>query len=373
MAGMNFLERVTDITYQRILPRMTDQINNSNIFASILLNKPGEWSGGPYVSAPIMVANSQTGGSFSGLDLAPVAPTNNTKQLVWYPSAYRQTIAYPELDRVVNANRMQGALQMVANLMDQARISASQSVGQIFYGNGAGKDFDGLGAIVDNGANTSSYGGLQRSTYPFINADITAVSNGTLSLNYMALEYDNVSAASSASESPTFIITSKSGWSIVEQLLNPGVTNFYNGSQIRAFDTNRGGVPAAQVSDDRLTALAGFNNIEYRATPVYKDDLADNGSMYFINFNYMKFRRLVDPELRQISSSVDTIRGFYGGAPTDDGNGSKGGVQFPSVWQFRPWLSPVNQYAKVAMLMIMGQFICEQPRRNGKLTGITQA
>ncbi len=373
MAGINFLERVTDITYQKILPRMTDQINNSNIFGSILLNKPGEWGGGPYVSAPIMVANSQTGGSFSGLDLAPTAPTNNTKQLVWYPSAFRQTITYPDLDRVVNANRMQGAIQMVANLMDQARISASQSVGQIFYGTGAGKDFDGLGAIIDNGSRTASYGGLNRATYPFINADITPVANGALTLNYMALEYDNVSAASSASESPTFIITSKNGWSIVEQLMQPTINNFYNGSQIRSYDAHRGGVPAARVADERLTALAGFNSIEYRATPIYKDDLADDGSMYFINFNYMKFKRLIDSELRQISSNVETIRGFYGGAPTDDGKSGTGGTDFPSVWQFRPWMSPVNQYGKVAMLMLIGQFICEQPRRNGKLTGITKS
>lgn len=373
MAGMQFVDRVNDITYQKILPRVTDQINNSNIFASILLNKPGEWGGGPYITAPIMIANSQTGGSFSGLDIAPTAPTNNTRHLRWAPSAFRQTITYPDLDRVVNANKMAGAISLVSNLMDQARISASQSLGQIFYGNGAGKDFDGLGAIIDNGSNTASYGGLSRSQYPMLNADITPVNAGTLSLNYMALEYDNISAGSSGSESPTFIITSKNGWSIVEQLLHPQVTNFYNGSQIRAFDANRGGVPAAQVSDQRLTALAGFNSIEYRATPVYKDDLADDGSMYFINFNYMKFKRLIDPELKQIEGDVKTIRGFYGGAPEGDGEGGRGGVKFPSVWQFRPWMSPVNQNGKVAMLMAFGQFICEQPRRNGKLTGITNA
>jgi hypothetical protein len=73
----------------------------------------------------------------------------------------------------------------------------------------------------------------------------------------------------------------------------------------------------------------------------------------------MEFKRLQDSGLKQIDSSVEVTEGFYKD------------VKFPSAWQFRELMSPVNQYGEVGLLILMGNLIHKQPRRNGKLTGIT--
>lgn len=360
MAGQVFTDRVADITYQNILPSVVDQINNSNVFLARILNKPGKWTG-VYESQPISVANSVTGGSFSGMDTFPTAATNNTRLLTWYVAAYEQSVVVPGIEKAVNSGSEKQVLKLLATRLDEAKVSANQAVGLIAYGFGSGKDFDGLGVIVDNGASTSSYGGLTRSTNAFINGDITAVNNGTITLDYLSSEFDNVSAAGSTSESPTIGLTTKAIWTFVEGLIQPMVSARYDTLQLKGYDRVDGGTPNGETrpAGEKTTAFGGFNAINYRARPLVADDNATSQTFFWLNENYMEFKRLQDSSLRQIESSVEVTEGFYKD------------VKFPSAWQFRELMSPVNQYGEVGLLLLMGNLIHKQPRRNGKLTGIT--
>jgi hypothetical protein len=83
---MVFTDRVVDITYQELLPRLVDQINNSNIWTARVLSNPKNWRG-VTLNLPIETANSTTGGSFSGMDTFPTAATNNTRLLYQVSSA----------------------------------------------------------------------------------------------------------------------------------------------------------------------------------------------------------------------------------------------------------------------------------------------
>jgi hypothetical protein len=175
MAGTIFTDRVADITYQEILPSIVDQINNSNILMAKVLSKPGTWKG-VTENQPITVANSSTGGSFSGMDNFPTGATNNTRLLTWYVAAYEQSVVLPGIEKAINGNSEKQVLRLLGTRMDEAKISAMQNIGQTFYGFGSGKDFDGLGLIVDAGANSASYAGVVRATNPYINGDITPAS-----------------------------------------------------------------------------------------------------------------------------------------------------------------------------------------------------
>lgn len=361
MAGMTFTDRVVDITYQEILPSIVDQINNSNIFTAKILTKPKNWSG-VTMNQPIETANSTTGGSFSGMDTFSTAATNNTRLYTWYVAAYEQSVVVPGIERAVNANNEKQVLKLLATRLDEAKISAAQSIGTIFYGFGNGKDFDGLGLIVDNGTNTSSYGGITRSTSPFVNADVTSVTNGIITLDYLSSEFDNVSAAGSTSESPTLGLTTKTIWTYIEGLIQPMVSARYEVTQIRGYDRIDGGLPpgmTAAPGDEKLQGFGGFNALTYRARPLVADDNCTSQTFFWINELYLAFHRLQDPELRQISSTVDVTEGFYKNVP------------FPQAWQFRDMMSPINQYGEVGLLFLMGNLIDKQPRRNGKLIGIT--
>lgn len=359
MAGMVFTDRVSDITYQNILPSIVDQINNSNVLNSLLLAKPGTWKG-TYMTQPIRIANSTTGGSFSGMDNFPTATTNNTRQLQWYVAAYEQSVVVPGIEKAINARNEKQAVSLLADRLDEAKISALQATGQIFYGVGSGKDFDGLGLIVDAGANSSTYGGLTRSTNAYINGDVTATLNGIITLDYLSSEFDNVSAASSRSESPNFGMTTKSIWTFVEGIIQPMVAARYEVTATSGYDRLDGGTPSGNANDKaKASALAGFSSITYRGRDLYADDNATSGTFFWLNWDYLEFDRLIASDLNQISSSVQVTEGYYKNVPA------------PSAWQFREFMSPVNQYGEVGALILMGNFICRQPRRNGKLTGIT--
>lgn len=53
-------------------------------------------------------------------------------------------------------------MSLVASRMDKAKNSMANSLGDLFFGYGAGKDIEGLGLIVDDGTATTSYGGITR-------------------------------------------------------------------------------------------------------------------------------------------------------------------------------------------------------------------
>jgi hypothetical protein len=359
MAGTIFTDRIADITYQEILPSIVDQINNSNILFAKVLSKPSNWKG-VTMNQPINVANSNTGGSFSGMDQFPTGATNNTRNLQWYLAADEQSVVLPGIEKAVNGTSDKAVLRLLATRLDEAKISSMQRNGQVFYGYGSGKDFDGLGLIVDNGANSTSYGGVVRSTNAYINGDITPVSNSAISLDYLSSEFDNVSAAGSHMESPTLGLTTKAGWTFIEGLMQPMIGGKYETIGIHGYDRVDGGTPPGGVSavGQVATGVAGFNALVYRGRPLVADDNASAGTYYWINEYYLEFARLVDASLNQIASTVEVTEGFYKDVP------------MPSAFQFRELMSPVNAYGEVGLLILMGNLIHRQPRRNGKLTGI---
>src|SRR6202012_3590742 len=98
----------------------------------------------------------------------------------------------PGIERDINANNEKQVLRLLSTRLDEAKVSAAVGVGTTLYGMGAGKDFDGLGLIVDDGTNSSSYGGLTRSTNPFVNAtvlDLGSLNSGIITLDYLSSSF----------------------------------------------------------------------------------------------------------------------------------------------------------------------------------------
>lgn len=361
MSGMVFTDRVVDITYQEILPTLVDDVNNSNIFTARMLTEPRTWSG-VTMNVPIETANSTTGGSFSGMDTFSTAATNNTRLMTFYVAAYEQSVVVPGIERAINGNSEKQVLKLLATRMDEAKISMAVGLGGIFYGFGVGKDMDGLGVISDNGTATSTYGGLSRNTYPFLNGDVTSVTNGVITLDYLSSEFDNSSAAGSTQESPTIGLTTKAIWTYVEGLIQPMVSARYDTISVRGYDRIDGKLPpgvSVPPGDERLQGFGGFNALSYRARPLVADDLCTAQTFFWLNEHYLDFYRVIDPDLKQISSSVEVTEGFYEDVP------------FPGAFQFRDMMSPVNQYGEVGLVLLIGNLIHKQPRRGGKLTSIT--
>lgn len=364
MAGMSFLQRVTDFTYQKILPTLVDNINQSNILFARSLANPTTWEG-PTMWQNITTANSSTGGSYSGMDVFSTQATNNTTKLVYHPAAYYQSVVIPGLDKAINSSKGKKAISMITAKMDEGIISASESLGTQIYSFGLGKDIDGLGNIVDNGTNSSSYGDLNRALNPAINADVTdvtALNSGTITLDFLSSEFDNVAAAGIRRLAPTIGLTTVPIWTFVEGLLQPMVSARYETTQTMGYDRVDGGIPmgtSVKADDVRLGAAGGFNSITYRARPLVADNKCTPQTYFWLNEYFMEFSRLLQDDLVSISSTVKVTESGYKDNP------------MPSAFQWRDFMKSINQNGEVGVLLMAGNYICRQPRRNGKLINVT--
>jgi len=361
MAGQIFTDRITDITYQYILPTLVDNVSNSNVFTSKVLSNTIDWEGISY-NVPIQTAFSNTGGAFNGMDTFSTAATNNTRQMTFYITGQYQSIVIPGIEAAVNGNTESQVIKLLTAKMDEAKISMADAIGTELYGFGLGKAFDGLGNIVDNGTNAPTYGGLSRTTYPFLDADVTSVANGTITLSYLSSEFDNVSAASSTSESPTLGLTTKSIWTLVEGLMQPMLSARYEATAVQGYNRVDGKTPMgtnAPMGSSEVSGAGGFISLTWRGRPFVADDKATSQTFFWINEKYLHFAVQRSAELRDISSTVESMAGFYEDVP------------FPSAFQFRDLMSSINQLGQVGVVILLGNLIDEQPRRNGKLIGIT--
>jgi len=356
---MVFTDRVKEITYNDILPSIVDFVNNSNIFTARVTSQPKNWKG-VTVSQPITIANSTTGGSFDGLDTFDTSATNNTRSLTWYVKAYEQSVVVPGIEKAVNGNSEKQVLSLVATRMDEAKNSLADSLGDLLYGYGIGKDIEGLGLIVDNGTATSAYGGINRADLPAVNADVTAAAGGNLTLDLVSAEFDNVSAAGSGQEAPTIALTTKAVWSMFEKILNGKLQAQYSATTVTGYNRVSGKTPVGtSVPATALKGALGVDAISYRGKPVVADDKAPAGTFFWLNENYLEFRRLLSPDLKSVGSRNEVTEGVYKD------------IEMPSFLQLRDFMSPVNQFGEIGALIVLGNLICRSPRRQGKITGIT--
>lgn len=356
---MVFTDRVKEITYNDILPSIVDFVNNSNIFTARVTSQPKNWKG-VTVSQPITIANSTTGGSFDGLDTFDTSATNNTRSLTWYVKAYEQSVVVPGIEKAVNGNSEKQVLSLVATRMDEAKNSLADSLGDLLYGYGIGKDIEGLGLIVDNGTATSAYGGINRADLPAVNADVTAAAGGNLTLDLVSAEFDNVSAAGSGQEAPTIALTTKAVWSMFEKILNSKLQATYSATTVTGYNRVSGKTPVGtSVPATALKGALGVDAISYRGKPVVADDKAPAGTFFWLNENYLEFRRLLSPDLKSVGSRNEVTEGVYKD------------IEMPSFLQLRDFMSPVNQFGEIGALIVLGNLICRSPRRQGKITGIT--
>lgn len=354
-----FSERVTAITYNEIMPTIVDAVNNSNILTARVMSNTKNWKG-VNIKQPIRVANSTTGGSFDGLDQFDTSTTNNTRSLTWYVKAYEQSVVVPGIEKAVNGNTDKQVISLVTDRLDEAKISLTQAIGTLLYGMGNGKDIEGLGLIVDDGSATSTYGGLAR-TEAGNAASVSAAAANTLTLAQVSAKFTAVSAAGAEQEAPTIGLTTPAVWDIFEALLGSQLRANYTTTSISGYNKVSGKTPnGVMVPAEELKGAAGFNAISYRGRPVVADDKCTAGTFFWLNERYLEFRRLLSSDLKSVDSAPKATEG-----PDAD-------IKQPSFLQLKDFMSPVNQFGEIGALIVMGNYICRAPRRQGKITGITQ-
>lgn len=347
--------RVNNITLEDITSTVVDTVNRSSEIMKRTVSQPKPWNGRDFRS-PVFTNNSTLGQSFKGTETFDTSIDMNTQQMIWYPTGYAQPVGVSVVERSVNATPA-GVIDLYQTSYQYAQNSMITNLGNIFYGFGLGNDFDGLGLIVDDGTNTSSYAGLTRSAFPTINGTVTAASAGVIDLATMAASDDAATISGDMSETPNMILTNQTVWSLYDSLLEPTVRSEYNVTGGSFIDGNTGLNQPASASDG-LKFSAGATSVLYRGKPMVRDQKSPSGKMWFINEKWFEFRSLPLKGLNMIATTESVTNGAY----------DKYKV---SAFQFRQMMMPVNQLAEVGIFAMYGNLICRNPNRNAVITGIT--
>lgn len=348
-------DRVNNITLQDYNSTVVDTVNKSSEIMKRVVSRPERWNGRSY-SSPIFTNNSQLGTSFKGTEPFDTSIDYNTQQMTWFPTGYAQPVGVSVVERSINATPS-GVISLYKSSYQYAQNSMITALGQIFYGYGNGNDFDGLGVIVDDGTSTSTYAGLSRSTYPTINGYVTAASGGTLDLALLASADDGATISGNESETPNVLMSNQTVWSLYESLLEPTVSARYE-AQGGSFVDGSTAVKQSVRQSDNLWLKAGATSVSYRGKPFVRDQKAPSGSIFGLNENWFYFRSLKLEGLDLVATQEDVTAGAYDSYKV-------------SAFQFREPIMPVNQLAEIGIFVMYGQFYCENPNRNFRITGIT--
>lgn len=347
--------RVNNITLQDYNTTVVDTINQSSEIMKRVVSRPERWNGRSY-STPIFTNNSQLGTSFKGTESFDTSIDYNTQQLTWFPTGYAQPVGISIVERSINATPA-GVISLYKSSYQYAQNSMITDLGEIFYGFGNGNDFDGLGLIVDDGTSTSSYGGLQRSAFPSINGFVLPAAGGTLDLALLAAADDGATISGNQSETPNILLSNQQTWSLYESLLEPTTSARYE-AQGGSFVDGSTAIKQSVSQSDSLWLKGGATSVSYRGKPLVRDQKAPTGTIFGINENWFYFRSLKLEGLDLVATQEDVTAGAYSPYKV-------------SAFQFRKPIMPVNQLAEVGIFVMYGQFYCENPNRNFKVTGIT--
>lgn len=304
-----------------------------------MLGAAKQWSG-ETLKFPIKVSKNTQGSSFSSFDSLSTTAANTRQLLSFTPSFYSIPVALPLDELSVNATEAKVLDLATVELASSAQDMADD-IGTQFYSDGTGnsnKDFLGLSALVDDGSTVATIGGLSRSTYPTLASTVTA-SGGTVSWAKINTLWN---AVSSGAQKPTIGLTTETIFGLIEQLLQPQERITKDAGMVKGL---KGGT--------------GYTGLAYKGIPILMDEKCTSGVFFFLNEDFLDFYALPMKGTNPVKFKSSDI----------DGNDYSDVMGLGFSWS--DWIVPVNQAALVSHIYAGGQFITQNPRRHGKLTGVT--
>lgn len=331
-------QRIQTTVQQTYLPYVVDTILGSNVLFQRVVRDSKKWSGRT-LRVPVKVSKNSTGTSFSGFDTFSVAATDNRQYMEFTPSFYQITCALPG-DELSVADTEDKILDLMKLTIQSDTEDMADDLGTIFYADGTGnggKDPLGLAAIVDDGTSVATIGGLSRSTYSTLQGTVTD-SSGTLTLAKIDTLWTNVS---SGAQKPTAFYTTEAVFNFYGQLLRPQERISKDASLMKG-----------------LSAGTGFSALSYMGKPVLMDEKATSGVLFALREDDVDFYALPYKMAKPVAYKSQ-IEGNDYGAPMGLG------------FSWSDWVIPANSASVVGHIYFGGQFITRNPKRHGKLTGIT--
>jgi hypothetical protein len=262
----------------------------------------------------------------------------------------------------VDLNESNKVIDIIKRRMASDAQDMAADVASAFHTVQAGNAFLSLiDAVDDTSLGAATYGGLARATYG-ISGNYTATV-GNLTLATMDTTFNNCTHGPNM---PTLLLCTKSVWAYFHKLAIPTTSMQAASTALTGYPQFVGatanGVPNIVAPGTKLSAGLGFNSLYFRGTPLIADENAPTGYCYFLNTRKIAFYGL--------KSTKEGYKTVQFNEPSLDSVYS-----VPSVtgFAFSGFNTPVDQYGSVGHFVLMGNLICEDPRCQGLLGGITGA
>ena len=318
---------------------VVDTILNSNVLFQRVVRAGKKWSG-RVLRVPVKVSKNTTGTSFRGFDTFSTSATDNRQFLEFTPTFYQITCALSG-DELSVADTEDKVLDLMKLTIQSDTEDMADDLGTIFYADGTGnssKDPLGLAALVDDGGAVATLGGLSRSTYTTLQSTVTA-SSGTITLAKVDTLWN---AVTSGSQKPTMIYTTEAVFAFYGQLLRP---------------QERINKDAGRVKGS-INAGAGFTGLDYMGKAVMADEKATAQVFIMLNENFVDWYALPYFNARAVAYKSQV-----------EGNDYEAPLGLGFSWS--DWIVPANAGSVVGHIYFGGQFVTTNPKRHGKLTGVT--
>lgn len=360
--GIQYSNRVDNTTERKLNAKIVDNVLNARTYGSRLMGMGKPFMGKTF-DYPIKVTDSAAGEFFTGLETLTSAASDTTIVLSYAHTAFQQPDVSIMIESFANSGDA-GTIDLDLFKKEEAVAEAISRLGTAFYGTGSASQPLGLGAIVDDGGDVGTIGGQSRTTYSVLNATDTG-SGGTLSLAKMATLEDAISAAGMIDEEPNISVTTKTVWSLYEQLLSPQVRADYQAVGYQALPLR---ASESVVNRGELKGASGFTSLSYRGKPMIKDDACTSGYLFMLNERYFEWRgRSIVPN--DYAGKLEKVN--LGTMKVLDGTGAKNAPSEYNGWFFQPKIMLPNQAGMIARFYVIGQVTASSFRRQGRLTGIT--
>ncbi len=362
--GIQYSNRVDSTSERKLNAVVIDNILNGRTYAGRLFSNAKPMLGKTF-DYPIKIVDSQAGEFFTGLETLNSTASDTLITLSYAHTAFQQPVVSIMLDAFANSGAT-GTIDLQAFKRDEAIAEAIQKMGTAIYGTGTANQPLGLGAIVDDGTAVGTIGGQSRTTYTTLKANLT--SNTLLSLATLGVVEDGAVAAGIETEEPNLNLTTKTIWSLYEQLLQPQVRADYAAIGYGAIQLRGNDILKSRAE---LKGAAGFTALSFRGKPVIKDDACTSGVWFMLNERYFEARgRTVVPDTYEgklekvtLGDDADTIEGVVDGIINP--------VPSAAGWFFQKEQMLPQQAGTVGRYYWIGQVTASQFRRQAKQTGIT--
>ena len=358
--GVQYGSRVDNFNERKLHAKVVDQIMNAPTLYSRVLSK-GQPMVGKTMDWTVDVVSDTQGEFFVGLETLNSSAVNSTITLSYAHTAFTQPKVGIMLESFANTGET-ATIDLDVFKYEKAAAEALQKLGSAVYADGTANRPNGLGLIVDD---SGTIGGQARSTYSQLNATDTA-SGGTFTLAKFATLDDATRAASLMSATTNIGVGTKTVFSYNEQLLQPSVRSEY-----QSLGYPQMGVRAMTVSrGDNSQIGAGFLTLSLRGKPIIADDFATAGYLYLLNEDSFGWfgRSVVPDEWKPFVEKVN-----LGTSKAAEGVGYDS-LNMPSEfngWFYQKSMVLPNQAGTIGRFYVIGQMCTWEPRRNGRLTGIT--